>query len=70
MSPLSCNVETMSEEAIARSLLRSLMHRVGPGAEHSLFKSASFQYDLYEINPRSDSGVSGEPTLPSTLVSR
>lgn len=70
IKPLSCNVDTISEDAIAKSLLKSRIHSVGPGAEHNLFNRASFQYDRYEIRPKSDNGVSGEPTLPSTFVSR
>lgn len=46
------------------------MLSVVPEREHKYANSTSFQYDRYEIRPKSDSGFSGDPIFPSTRVSK
>lgn len=41
-----------------------------PVLEQRYSNKTSFQYDRYEIKPRSDNGFSGEPIFPSTRVNR
>lgn len=46
------------------------MLKVLPECEQRYAKRTSFQYDRYEIKPRSESGFSGDPIFPSTRVSK
>lgn len=48
----------------------SFMLNVLPVREHKYSNRTSFQYERYEIKPRSDNGFSGEPIFPSTRVNR
>lgn len=48
----------------------SFMHNEFPVREQRYSSRTSFQYDRYDIKPRSDNGFSGEPIFPSTRVNK
>ena len=60
----ACSVETISSVRIA-DISESCLIEIAPLCDCRMERSTCAQYERYETIPRSESGRSGVPTLPS-----
>lgn len=61
---LACSVEMISSVLIAL-ISESCLMEMAPRCDCRMLSSTCAQYERYETMPRSESGRSGVPTLPS-----